>query len=57
MLYNINTMADYIAYLDRHTIISIEEYCKQLPDDLHDMIYSELHKSYMKDVNIEIEQY
>ena len=30
---------------------------KQLPDDLQDMIYSQLHKSYMKDVNIEIEQY
>ena len=30
---------------------------KQLPDDLQDMIYSRLHKSYMKDVNIEIEQY
>ena len=30
---------------------------KQLPDDLQDMIYSQLHKSYMKDLNIEIEQY
>ena len=30
---------------------------KQLPDDLQDMIYSQLHKSYMKDVNIGIEQY
>ena len=30
---------------------------KQLPDDLQDMIYHQLHKSYMKDVNIEIEQY
>ena len=30
---------------------------KQLPDDLQDMIYSQLHKSYMKDVNFEIEQY
>ena len=25
-------MADYIAYLDRHTIISIEEYCKHFKD-------------------------
>ena len=30
---------------------------KQLPYDLQDMIYTQLHKSYMKDVNIEIEQY
>ena len=30
---------------------------KQLPDDLQDMICTQLHKSYMKDVNIEIEQY
>ena len=38
-------------------LVNNKNMIKQLPDDLQDMIYSQLHKSYMKDVNIEIEQY
>ena len=33
-------------------LVNNKNMIKQLPEDLQDMIYSQLHKSYMKDLNI-----
>ena len=46
-----------LLFIKNEMLVNNRDIIKQLPDDLQDMIYSQLHKSYMKDVNIEIEQY
>ena len=46
-----------LLFIKNKMLVNNKNMIKQLPDDLQDMIYSQLHKSYMKDVNIEIEQY
>ena len=46
-----------LLFIKNKMLVNNKNMIKQLPDDLQDMIFSQLHKSYMKDVNIEIEQY